>query len=161
MWKLDHKESRALKDWCFWTVLLKKTLESLLVYKEIKPVNPKENQFWTFIGRTDAEAEIPILWLPDAKNWLIGKDHDAGKDWRQEKGTENEMLEWHHWFNGHEFEQAQGVGDGQGSLACCSPRGCKESDLTERLNWTELILNGMKLQSTTLSSNVIWSLSFV
>ena len=125
-----------LKNWCFWSVVLEKTLESPLDCKEIKPVNPKGNQSWIFIGRTDAEAETPILWLPDAKNWFIGKDPDAGKDWKQEKGmTEDEMVGWHHWLNGHEFEQALGVGDGQGSLACCSPWGCKESDTTEPLNW--------------------------
>ena len=109
-----------------------KTLESPLDCKEIKPVNPTGNQLWIFTGRTDAEAEAPILWPPDAKNWLIGKYPDAGKDWRQEeKGTtEDEMVGWHHWLNGHEFEQALGVGDGQGSLACFSPWGCKESDMT-------------------------------
>ena len=113
---------------------LEKTLESSLHYKEIKPVNPKENQPWIFIGRTDAEA--PILWPPDVKNWLIGKDPDAGKDWRQEKGTtEEEMVGWHHWLNGHDFEQSLGDGDGQESLACCSPWGCKESDTTEQLNY--------------------------
>ena len=117
-------------------VVLEKTLESPLDSKEIKPVNPKGNQPWLFIGRTDAET--PILWPRDVKNWLIEKDPDAGKDWRQdEKGTtEDEMVGWHHQLNGHEFEQAPGVGDGQGSLACCSPWGCKESDITERLNWT-------------------------
>ena len=96
------------------------------------------NPSWIFIGRTDAEAEVPILWQPDAKNWLTGKDTDAGKDWKQEeKGpTEDEMVQWHHWLNGHEFEQALGVGDGQGSLAYCSSWGCKDSDMTERLNWT-------------------------
>ena len=100
-------------------------------------VHPKGNQPWIFIRRTDAEAEIPILWPPDEKNWLTGKDPDAGKDWRQEKGTtEDEMVGWHHRLNGHEFEQAPGVGDGQGSLMCCSPWGCKESDKTEGLNWT-------------------------
>ena len=106
----------------------------------IKPVNPKGNQSWMFIGRTDAEAEAPILWPPDAKNWLTGKDPDAGKDWRQEeKGTtEDEMVGWHHRLDGHEFEQALGVSDGQGSLVCCSPWGHKESDMTEQLNWTEL-----------------------
>ena len=110
--------------------------------KEIKPVNPQGNQAWIFIGRTDAEAETPILWLSDVKNWLIGKDPDAGKDWRQEeKGTtEDEMVGWHHWLDGHEFQQAPGVGDGQGSLECCSPWGHKESDMTEWLNWIELIL---------------------
>ena len=106
MWESDHKESWALKNWCFWTVVLEKTLESPLDCKEITPVHPKGNQPWIFIGRTDAEAETPILWPPDAKNWLIGKDPDAGKDWRQEeKGmTEDEMVGWHHRLNGHEFE---------------------------------------------------------
>ena len=119
---------------CFWTVVLEKTLESPLDCKEIKPVNPKGNQSWIFIGRTDAEA--PILWAPDEKTWLIGKDPDAGQDWRREKGTtEDEMAGWHHWRDRHKFEQALGVGDGQGSLVCCSPWGCKESDPTERLNW--------------------------
>ena len=123
IWELNHKESWALKDWCFWAVVLEKTLESPLDCKEIKPVNPKGNQSWIFIGRTDAEAETPILWPPNAKNCLIGKEFDAGKDWRQEeKGTiEDEMIGWHHWLNGHEFEQAPGVGDGKGSLACYSP----------------------------------------
>ena len=105
----------------------------------IQEVHPKGNQSWIFIGKTDAKAETPILWPPDAKNWLTGKDPDAGKDWRQEeKGmTEDEMVGWHHRLGGHEFEQAPGVGDGQGSLACCSPWGRKESDTTERLNWTD------------------------
>ena len=140
MWELDHKQSWALKNWCFWTVVLEKTLESPLDCKEIKPVNPKGNQSLIFIGRTDAEAETPILWPSDGKNWLLKKDLDAGKDWRQEeKGmTEDEMVGCHHQFNGHEFKQAPRVGDGQGSLACCSPWGRKESDTTEWLNWTEL-----------------------
>ena len=135
-----YKESWAPKNWCFWTVMLEKTLESSLDCKEIQPVHPKGNQSWLFIGRTDAEAEAPTLWLPDVKNGLIGKDPDAGKDWRQEEVgmTEDEMVGWHHWLNGHEFEQAPGVGDGQGSLACCSPWGHKESDTTELLNGTEL-----------------------
>ena len=98
----------------------------------------KGNQSWIFIGRTDAEAEAPILWPPDVKNWLLGKDPDAGKDWRQEKGTtEDGMVGWYHWLDGHEFEQAPGDGEGQGGLVCCSPWGCKESDMTELLNWTE------------------------
>ena len=107
--------------------------------KDIQPVNPKGNQSWTFIGRIDAEAETPIVWPPDVKNWLIWKDPDAGKDWRwEDKGTtEDEMVRWHDWLDGHEFEHTPGVGDGQGSLACCSPWGCKESDTTEQLNWTE------------------------
>ena len=139
MWELDYKESWALKNWCFWTVVLEKTLESPLDCKEIQPVHPKGNQSWIFIGRTDAET--PILWSPDVKNWLIGKDPDTGKDWRQkEKGmTEDEMVGWHHWLNEHEFEQALGVGDGQGSLACWSSWGHKEPDMTELLNWTELV----------------------
>ena len=139
MWELEYKESWVLKNWCFWTVVLEKTLESSLDCKEIKPVNPKGNQSWIFIGTTDAEAEAPILCLPDAKNWLIGKDPDAGKDWRQEERgtTEDEMVGWHHWLNGHESEQAPRVGDGQGSLACCCPWDRKKSDTTERLNWTE------------------------
>ena len=139
MWELDHKESWAPKNWCFWTVVLEKTLEIPLDCKEIKPVHPKGNKSWIFIGSTDAEAESAIIWPPDAKNWLIGKDPDAGKYWRQEeKGTtEDEMVEWHHWLNGHEFEQALGVGDGQRSVACSSPWGCKESDMTDwsELNW--------------------------
>ena len=105
MWQLDYKESWVPKNWSFWTVVLEKTLESPLNCKEIQPVHPKENQSWIFIGRTDAEAETPILWPPDAKTWLIWKDPDAGKDWRQEKGmTEDEMVEWHHRLNGHESE---------------------------------------------------------
>ena len=138
MWELDYKEGWVPKNWCFWIVVLEKTLESSLDSTEIKPVNPKGNQCWIFIGRTDAEAETPILWPPDAKNWLTGKDPDAGKDWGQKKkGTkEDEMVGWHHWLNGHEFEQAPGVGDGQGSLACCSPWGHKELDTTEQVNWT-------------------------
>ena len=116
-----------------------KTLESPLDCKKIKPVNPKGNQSWVFIGRTDAEAEGPILWPPDVKNWLIWKDPDAGKDWRQEeKGmTEDEMVGWYHWLDEHEFEQALGVGDGQGSLVCCSPWGHKELNTTEWVDWTE------------------------
>ena len=135
LWELDHKESWALKNCCFWTVVLEKTLESPLDCK-IKPVNPKGNQSLIFIERTDAEAEAPILWPPHVKNWLIGKDPDVGKDWRQEeKGTmEEEMVGWHHWLNGHEFEQALGDSEGEGSLACCSPWGCKELDTTEQLN---------------------------
>ena len=106
MWELDYKESWVLKNWCFWTVVLEKTLESALDCKEIQPVHPRGNQSWIFFGRTDAEAETPILWPPDAKTWLIGKDPDAGKDWRwEEKGmTEDEMVGWHHQLNGHEFQ---------------------------------------------------------
>ena len=127
MWELDYKESWALKNWCFWTVMLEKTPESPLDSKEIQPVNPKGNQSWIFIGRADAEAETPILWPPDAKNWLLRKDPDAGKGWRQEekRTTEDEMVGWHHQLYGNEFEQALGVGDGQGSLACYNPWDCK------------------------------------
>ena len=140
MWDLDYKESWAPR-WCFWTVVLEKTLESPLDCKDIQPVHPQGNQSWIFIGRTDAEAETPILWPPDAKNWLIGKDPDAGKDWRQEeKGrTEDEMVRWHHQLDGHEFDKAPGVGDGQGGPVCCGPWCCKQLDTTERLNWAELI----------------------
>ena len=113
--------------------------ESPLDYKEIQPVHPKGNQSWIFIGRADAEAEISILWPPDGKNRTIGKDPDAGKDWRQEKGSaEYEMVGWHHQLDGHEFEQGMGVGNGQGGLVCYDSWGCKESDTTEWLNWTEL-----------------------
>ena len=137
MWELDYKESQVLKNRCFWIVVLEKTLENPLYSKENQPVHPKGNQSWLLIGRSDAEA--PILWPLDVKNWLIGKDPDAGSDWRQEeKGTtEDEMVGWHHQLNEYEFEYAPGVGDRRGSLAYCSPWGCKESDTTERLNWTE------------------------
>ena len=132
MWELVFKESWALKNWCFWIVLLEKTLESPLDCEEIQPVHPKGNQWWIFIGRTDAETETPILWPPDAKSWLIRKDPDVGKNWRQEKGmTEDEMVGWYHLLSGHEFEQALGAGDRQGNLVCCSPWDHKESDTTE------------------------------
>ena len=142
MWELNHKENWALENWCFWTVVLEKTPESSLDCKEIKPVNPKGSLFWIFIGSTDADAEAPILWPPDAKNWLIRKDSDAGKDWRQEEkgATEDEMVGWHPWLDGHESEQASGVGDGQGRLAWCSPWGCKELDMTKWLDWLKPIL---------------------
>ena len=138
MWELDHKESWALKNLCFWTVVLEKILESFLDCKKIQPAHPKGNQSWISIGRTDAEAETPILWPLDSKNWLIGKDPNAGKDIRQEeKGmTEDEIVGWHHWLNRQESEQAPGVGEGQGSLAHHSPWGHKESDTAE-LNRTE------------------------
>ena len=137
--ELDYKESWAAKNWCFWTVVLEKTLESPLDSKDIKPVNPKGNQSWIFIGRADVEAKVLTLWPSDAKNWLTGKDPDAGKDWRpEEKGTtEDEMVGWHRQLNGHEFEQPLGAGDGQRGLACYSPWGHKELDRTERLNWTD------------------------
>ena len=129
----NHKEGCMPKNWCFQSVVPEKTLESPLDCKEIKPVNPKGNQPWIFIGRTDAEAAAPILWPLDAKSQLIGKDPDVGKDWRQEE-KENEMVGWHHWLNGHEFDQAPGDGEGQRGLACCSPWGCKELDIIEWMN---------------------------
>ena len=140
-WESDCKESWPPKNWYFWTVVLEKTLESPLDCKEIQSVHPKGNQSWIFIGRTDAEAETPIRWPPEAKSWLIWKDPDAGKDWRQDKKgmTEDEMGGWHHQLDGHEFEQASRVSDGQGIMAYCSPWGHKKSDMTEQLNWTEQI----------------------
>ena len=131
--KAECQRIDAFELWC-WRRLLRIPWDC----KEIQAVHPKGNQSWIFIGRTDAEVETPTLWPPDVKNWLIWKDPDAGKDWRQEKGmTENEMVGWHHWLSGHEFEQALWMGDGQQGLACCSPWGRKESDTTEWLNWTE------------------------
>ena len=140
---VGYKESWAPKNWCFWTVVLEKTLERPLDCKEIQPVHSEGDQPWDFFGRTGAKAETPILWPPHVKSWLIGKNSDAGRDWGQEeKGTtEDEMAGWHHWLNGHEFGWTPGVGDGQGDLACCSAWGCKESDMTELLNWTELKAN--------------------
>ena len=142
MWQLDSKESWAPKNWCFWPVALEETLESLLDCKEIQPVHSKGDQSWVFFGRNDAKAETPVLWLPHVKSWLIGKDPDAGKDWRQEEkgAAEVEMAGWHHGLNGHEFELTPGVGDGQGGLVCCGSWGRKESDTTERLSWTEYSL---------------------
>ena len=132
------KAKHQRKNWSFWPVVLEKTLESHLDCKEIQPVHPKGVQSWVFIGRSDVEVEIPILWPPDVKSWLIWKDPDAGKDWMQgKKGTtEDKMVRWHHWLDGHEFERTLGVGDGQGGLACCSSWGHKELDTTEWLNWT-------------------------
>ena len=167
MWELDYKESWTPKNWCFWTVVLEKKLESPLNCKEIKPVNPKGNPSWIFIGSIDAEAEVPILWPPDGKNWRTGTARDAGEDGRQEeKGTtEDEMVGWHHQLDGHMFEQASGVGDGQGILRCYSPWGRKGSvrDGTE-LNWLKTMRdNSCKLHSnsvehqncvTTLKSSV-------
>ena len=132
--KAEYQRTDAFELWCW------RTLESPLDCKEIKPVNPKGNQSWIFTGRTDAKAETPILWPPDVKSWLLGKAPDAGKDWRrEEKGTtEDEIVGWHHRLNGYEFQQALGAGGGQGGLVCCISWGHKESDTTERLNWTEL-----------------------
>ena len=134
MWELDHRDGWLPKNWCFWTVVLEKTLESPLDCKEIKPVNSKGNKPWIFIGRTDAEALI--LWPPDAKSWLIRKFPDAGKDWGQEETgtTEDEMVGWHPWLNGCQFEQALRDGEGQGTLACCSPWGHKGLDTIEQPN---------------------------
>ena len=131
-WELDHQEVWAPKNWCFRIVVLEKTLQSPLDCKEINPMTPKGNQPWVFIGKTDAETETPILWPPDGKSWLIGKDPDAEKDGRQEeKGmTEGEMVRQHHQFNWHEFEQTPGYSGGERSLACCSPWGRKEWDST-------------------------------
>ena len=122
MWELDCEESWALKNWCFWTVVLEKTLETPLDSKEIQPVHPKGDQSWVFFGRTDAEAETPILWPAHAKSWLIGKDPDGGSDWGQEEKetTEDEIAGWHHWLDGLEFEWTLGVCDRQGGLACCN-----------------------------------------
>ena len=138
MWELDYKESWALKNWCFWAVVLEKALDSPLDCKEIQPVHPRGNQSWVFIGGTDAEAETAILWPPDAESWLIWKDPDAGKDWGQEeKGmTEDEMVGWHLRLHGHGFGWAPGVGDGQGGLECCGSWVAKSQ--TRLSDWTEL-----------------------
>ena len=155
MWELDCEESWEPKNWCFWAVVLEKTLESPLDCKEIQAVHSKGDQLWMFFGRNDAKAETPVLWPPHVKSWVIGKDSDAGRDWGQEeKGTtEDEMAGWHHRLDGREFEWTLGVGDRQGSLACCNSWGRKESDTTEWLNWTELIPDQMELdQSWTPSS---------
>ena len=167
MWELDYKESWALKNWCFWTVVLEKTLESPLDCKEIQSVHPKGDQSWVFNGRTDVEAKTPILWPPDVKSWLTEKDTDAGKDWEQEeKGTtEDKIAGWHHRLDGREFGWTPGVGDRQGSLVCCGSWGHKELDTTERLNWTEK--GGQEVARSyrnwlyiwvTLSTNKKWGL---
>ena len=139
MWELDCEESWVLKNWCFWSVVLEKTLESPLDCREIQPVHPKGDESWVFIGRTDVEAETPIFWPPDAKSWLIWKDPDAGKDWRQEKGmTEDEIVRWHRRLNGHEFGWTPEVGDGQGGLTCCSSWGRRVGhDWATELNRTD------------------------
>ena len=140
MWKLDGEESWVPKNWCVWTVMLEKTLENPLDCKEIQPVHSEGDQSWVFFGRTDARAETPVLWPPNVRSWLIGKDSDAGRDWGQEeKGTtEDEMAGWHHQHDGCEFEWSLGDGDGQRGLACCDSWGRIELDTTEQLNWTEL-----------------------
>ena len=151
MWELDCEEGWVLKNWCFWTVVLEKTLESPLDCKEIQPVHSEGDQPWDFFGRNDAKAETPVLWLPHFKSWLIGKNCDAGRDWGQEeKGTtEDEMAGWHHWLDGGESEWTLGVGDGQGGLACCDSRGCRVGhDWATELNWTKLrIVRGLQEQS--------------
>ena len=135
MWELNHKEGWVLNNYCFWIAGMEKTLESPLDCKEIQPVHSEGDQPWVFIGRTDAEAEVPMLWPCDAKSQLIWKNPEAGKDWKQEKGTTEDLIVgWHHQINGHEFEQAPGVVDGQGSLVCYSPWGRKKSDTSEWLN---------------------------
>ena len=159
MLELNYKESWVLKNSCFLTVVLESTLESPLDCKEIQPVHPKGDQSWVFIGRTDIKAETPILWPPDVKTWLTWKDPDAGKDWGQEeKGTtEDEMVRWHHRLDEHGFGWTPGVGDGQRGLACCDSWGCKESDTTERLNWTEL--NWCSLRSKEEEAGCFWRIS--
>ena len=149
MWELDYKEGWALKNWRFWTVVLEKMLGSSLDCKEIHPVH-SEDQSCVFFGRNDAKAENPVLWPRHVKSWLIGKDSDAGRDWGQEeKGmTEDEMAGWHHWLDGRESGWTPGVDDGQGGLACCDSCGRKESDMTERLNWTELNWVRVKIASS-------------
>ena len=161
MWELDCEESWALKNWCFWTVVLEKTLESPLDCKEIQPAHSEGDQPWVFFGRNDAKAETPVLWPPRAKSWLTGKDSDAGRDWGQEeKGTtEDEMAGWHHWLDGRESEWTPGVVDGQGGLACCDSWGHKESDTTERLNWTGLNLEANN--SHRVSSMAQWQLKLI
>ena len=153
MWELGHKEGWVSKNWSFQITVLDKTLESPLDCKEIKPVNPKGNQPWIFIGRTDAEAEAPILWPPGAKSWLIGKDPEAGKDWEQEeKGViEDEMVGWYHWLNWHEFEKTPGDSEGQGRLVCCSPWDVK--NWTRLGDWTEKV---MAPYSSTLAWKISW-----
>ena len=137
MWELDCEEGWAPKNWCFWTVVLEKTLESPLDCKEIQPVHSEGDQPWDFFGRNDSKAETPVLWPPHVKSWLVGEDFDAGRDWGQEeKGTtEDEMIGWRHQLNGHGFVWTPGVGDGQGGLGCYGSWGHKEADMTERLNW--------------------------
>ena len=152
MWELDHKQGWVPKNLYSWIIKLEKTLESPLNFKKIKPVYSKENQLWIVIGKTVTKAEVPVLWPPDAKNRLIEKYPDAGKNWRQEeRGTiEDEMVGWHHQFNGYEFEQALRDGEGQVSLAYCSPWGRKESDTSEQLNWTDRFIDYNKCTTTSL-----------
>ena len=164
MWELDCEEGWVPKNWCFWTVVLEKTLESPLDCKEIQPVHSAGDEPWDFFGRNDAKAETLMLWPPDAKSWLIGKDSDAGRDWgHEEKGTtEDEMAGWHHWVDGHESEWTPRAGDGQGGLACGDSWDRKESDTTERLNWTDKAFSKKYFHklgndiSTTTSRSQTW-----
>ena len=158
MWELDCEEGWGPKNWCFWTVVLEKTLESPLDGREIQPVHSEGDQPWDFFGSNDAKAEISVLWPPHAKSWLIGKDSDAGRDCgREEKGmTEDEMARWHHQLDGHESEWTPGVGDEQGGLACCDSWGREESDTTERLIWTEPNLFGPLSSRIRLCINYLW-----
>ena len=162
MWELNHKEGFAPKNWCFWAVVLEKILESPLDSKEIKPVSPKGNQPWIFIGRTDAEAEAPILWPPDVKSWLLGKEPDVGKDWRQEEmgKTKDEMVGWHHPLKGHEFGQTLGDSEGQGSLACCSPCGhrVRRDLVTGQEQQQQMCCNDQKFDYSGLAK---WKLFFL
>ena len=165
MWELDCEEGWVLKNWRFWTVVLEKTLESLLDCKEIQPVHVKGDQSWVFIGRNDAKAETPVIWPPHAKSWLIGKDPDVGRDLGQEKGTtEDEMVRWHHRLDGHEFEWTPGVGDGRGGLVCCDFGVAKSQ--TRLSDWTELNWNCMpggvakfflKFRKKKVHKHNIWS----
>ena len=157
MWELYHKASWVLKNWCFWTVVLDKTVVSPLDSKEIKPVHPEENQPWIFFGRTDVEAKAPIIWPPDAKCWLTGKDPDAGKDWRQEEKrmTEDQMVGWHYQFSGHKVEQAPG--DGEEQVVCCSPWSHKELDMTEWLNIIVKIVWYAQVKQLISSQAETWS----
>ena len=160
MWELDCEESWVPKNWCFWTVVLEKTLESPLDCKES---HPRRDQSWVFIGRTDIEAETPIVWPLDVKSWLIWKDPDSGRDWGQEeKGmTEDKMVGWHHRLIGHGFGWTPVVGDRQGGLACCGSWGHKESDMTERLNWTELNTAGTLDYCKTKGKSLMASLTIL
>ena len=166
MWEMDHKEGWMPRNWCFWIMVPERTLQSPLDSKEIQTVNPKGSQPWISIGRTNAEAKATILWPPDANRWLTGRDPEAGKEWRQEKGvsTEDEMVGWHYWFNGHEFKQAPGDSEGQGSLACCSPCSWKElrhdsvtkQQIKGRWYGTEPLLGTLSLPDKVLSFHLIF-----
>ena len=158
MWQLDCEGGWAPKNWCFWTVVLEKTLESSLDCKEIQPVHSEGDQPWDFFGRNDVKAENLVLWPPHAESWLIVKDSDAGRDWGpEEKGmTEDEMTGWHHGLNGLESEWTPGAGHGQGGLACCDSWGRKESDMTERLNWTGLMYQILEITLPIGETNSLW-----